>query len=116
MRDGSLNSGWHPHRLSKPGEFLLSDPEHPAPHKSRAYLIDDDQVTRHAAQCAAIRPALPDHGADMPQMAQESPQHGGTGTLSGQMSGMRRKRRCGPLCAPPGRRGSPWASSWPQPA
>jgi FtsK/SpoIIIE family len=73
---GALRSGWHAHKLSKPGEFLLSDPEHPAPEKSRAYLLTDDRIERHAAECAPARPALPAAGPDMPQMAPEPPQDG----------------------------------------
>jgi S-DNA-T family DNA segregation ATPase FtsK/SpoIIIE len=79
---GALKSGWHAHKLSKPGEFLLSDPEHPAPQKSRAYLITDDRIERHAAECAPTRPALPAGGPEASQMAPEPPQHGETPSVS----------------------------------
>lgn len=73
---GALNAGWLAHQLSKPGQFLLSDPEHPAPDKSRAYLLTDDRIAHHAAECAPLRPALPTSGPETPLMAPEPPQDG----------------------------------------
>jgi S-DNA-T family DNA segregation ATPase FtsK/SpoIIIE len=48
LGQGALQSGWHPHALTQPGAFLLSDPEHTAPERARGYLITDAQVTAHA--------------------------------------------------------------------
>jgi DNA segregation ATPase FtsK/SpoIIIE, S-DNA-T family len=73
---GSLASGWHAHQFTKPGEFLLSDPEHTTPQRCRAYLLTDDRIARHARACAPIRPALPAGGPDTPQTATGAPQHG----------------------------------------
>jgi DNA segregation ATPase FtsK/SpoIIIE, S-DNA-T family len=64
LGQGAVNAGWHAHQLTKPGDFLISDPDHRAPERHRAYLVTDDQVARHAAQCAPIRPALPGTGPD----------------------------------------------------
>ena len=74
LGQGSFNSGWHAHQLTQPGEFLISDPEHGTPERHRAYLITDDQVARHAAQCAPFRPRLPAGGPDAPPAHPESPQ------------------------------------------
>ena len=73
LGQGAFNAGWHAHQLTKPGEFLISDPEHRTPERHRAYLITDDQVARHAAQCAPIRPALPGDRPGMPHDAPEPP-------------------------------------------
>jgi S-DNA-T family DNA segregation ATPase FtsK/SpoIIIE len=70
LGQGSFTSGWHAHSLTQPGTFLISDPEHTAPERARAYLITDDQVTVHAARHA--RPAAP----GSPQAAREA--HPGT--------------------------------------
>jgi DNA segregation ATPase FtsK/SpoIIIE, S-DNA-T family len=59
LGQGSFNAGWHAHALTQPGTFLISAPEHTVPQRYRAYLITDDQVTRHAAQHASTRPAQP---------------------------------------------------------
>ena len=48
LGQGSVNAGWHAHALTRPGEFLVSDPEHAKPERARAYLIDDDAVAAHA--------------------------------------------------------------------
>jgi S-DNA-T family DNA segregation ATPase FtsK/SpoIIIE len=77
LGQGSLNSGWLAHQLSQPGEFLLSDPEHSAPERNRAYLITDDVIARHAAACAISRATLPADWPDMPQTAPESPHSAG---------------------------------------
>lgn len=73
---GSLAAGWNAHALTRPGEFLVSSPEHPVPERSRAYLITDDQVARQAAAWTASRPALPDGGPDVPPDEPE-PDHDG---------------------------------------
>ena len=41
LGQGSVNSGWHAHKLTKPGEFLISSPEHAMPERNRAYLLTD---------------------------------------------------------------------------
>ena len=33
LGQGMVNSGWHAHKLTKPGEFLISDPEHTMPER-----------------------------------------------------------------------------------
>ena len=40
LGQGMVNSGWHAHKLIKPGEFLISGPEHNMPERNRAYLLD----------------------------------------------------------------------------
>lgn len=74
LGQGSFNSGWHAHQLAKPGEFLVSDPEHTAPERNRAYLITDGVVASHAAQCAEGRPRLAASQPGTPQTAPRSPQ------------------------------------------
>lgn len=59
LGQGSFSAGWQAHQFAKPGEFMVSDPEHVIPEKNRAYLITDQHVERHAAACAAGRPVLP---------------------------------------------------------
>jgi len=59
LGQGALNSGWQAHVLTKPGEFLISSPEHMIPQRHRAYLITDQQIATHAVQCARRRPLLP---------------------------------------------------------
>ena len=76
LGQGSFNAGWHAHQLTQPGEFLISDPEHGTPERHRAYLITDNQVARHAAQCAPLRPRLPAGGPDTPPADPGSPQTG----------------------------------------
>jgi S-DNA-T family DNA segregation ATPase FtsK/SpoIIIE len=83
LGQGSFNSGWHAHQLTQPGAFLISDPEHTAPERHRAYLINDEQVTRHAAQCAPARPALPAGGPDMSPSVPGSPQSDEMGPARG---------------------------------
>jgi DNA segregation ATPase FtsK/SpoIIIE, S-DNA-T family len=74
LGQGAFNSGWHAHQLVKPGAFLISDPEHTTPQRNRAYLLGDERVTRHAAQCAPGRPCLdPDTSGRQPD-APEPPQ------------------------------------------
>ena len=57
LGQGSFAAGWHAHALTKPGEFLISAPEHTTPERARGYLITDDQVTGHAARHARHAPA-----------------------------------------------------------
>ena len=57
LGQGSFAAGWHAHALTHPGAFLISSPEHTTPERARAYLINDDQVTRHTAQHARPQPA-----------------------------------------------------------
>jgi FtsK/SpoIIIE family len=79
LGQGAFKAGWHAHQLSQPGAFLISDPEHAAPERHRAYLIDDTQIARHAAQHARSRPAPWAGGPECPQTAPESPQTAGEG-------------------------------------
>jgi S-DNA-T family DNA segregation ATPase FtsK/SpoIIIE len=71
LGQGSFNAGWDAHKLTQPGAFLLSDPEHARPERNRAYLITDAQVERHAAICAARRPT---HGGPPQPAAARWPQ------------------------------------------
>ena len=77
LGQGSVNSGWHAHKLTKPGEFLISDPEHAMPERNRAYLLTDARRDYHAAQCAPMRPRLaasqPDTPPDGPRTAADGP-------------------------------------------
>jgi DNA segregation ATPase FtsK/SpoIIIE, S-DNA-T family len=77
LGQGAFNTGWHAHTLTEPGVFLISSPEHGTPERARAYLIDDDQITRHAARYAPQRPALsapgPSGPSQRPQTAPEGP-------------------------------------------
>lgn len=78
LGQGAVNSGWHAHQFTQPGQFLISDPEHTAPERNRAYLIDDDRIARHAAHCAPSRPRLPDtlqNAPGSPQAAGDAPSH-----------------------------------------
>jgi S-DNA-T family DNA segregation ATPase FtsK/SpoIIIE len=76
LGQGSFTAGWHAHALTQPGTFLVSAPEHTVPQRYRAYLITDDQVTRHAARHASTRPALPVAEPGAPRSAPRSPQGG----------------------------------------
>jgi S-DNA-T family DNA segregation ATPase FtsK/SpoIIIE len=96
LGQGSFNSGWQAHQLTQPGEFLISDPEHIAPERHRAYLLTDEQITRHAAHCTVGRPRLPAGRPDVPQTAPEPPQTAEDGPARGDMTTTGRKRRCGP--------------------
>src|SRR6202046_2078010 len=55
LGQGMGNSGWYAHKLTKPGEFLISDPEHTTPEPNRAYLLTAAQRARHGSECAALR-------------------------------------------------------------
>ena len=53
LGQGKLKAGWHAHKLSAPGKFLISAPEHDTPRRARAYLVTDevgagDTVARYA--------------------------------------------------------------------
>jgi DNA segregation ATPase FtsK/SpoIIIE, S-DNA-T family len=74
LGQGSLNSGWHAHKLTQPGEFLISDPGHAAPERNRAYLITDERRDAHAARYARPRPVLSAPVPDDPWTAPEPPQ------------------------------------------
>jgi S-DNA-T family DNA segregation ATPase FtsK/SpoIIIE len=74
LGQGSLNSGWHAHKLTQPGEFLISSPEHGTPERNRAYLIDDERRDQHAARYGHREPALSAPVADAPWTAPEPPQ------------------------------------------
>ena len=81
LGQGSVNSGWHAHKLTKPGEFLISDPEHAMPERHRAYLLTDARRDYHAAHCAPLRPrtdAEPQTAPEPPQTA-EGPSTRGEG-------------------------------------
>jgi len=74
LGQGSLNSGWHAHKLTQPGEFLISGPEHGTPERNRAYLITDERRDQHAARYARLRPVLSAPVPDEPWTAPEPPQ------------------------------------------
>jgi DNA segregation ATPase FtsK/SpoIIIE-like protein len=94
LGQGAFNAGWHAHQLTKPGDFLISDPEHRAPERHRAYLVTDDQVARHAAHCAPNRPALPGTGPDTPEDTPQPPHTRERPSPHGAAIPPR-KRRCG---------------------
>jgi S-DNA-T family DNA segregation ATPase FtsK/SpoIIIE len=74
LGQGSLNSGWHAHKLTQPGEFLISDPEHGTPERNRAYLVTDERRDTHAARYARPRPVLASPVSDDLWEAPEPPQ------------------------------------------
>ncbi len=71
LGQGSFNAGWHAHALTRPGEFLVSDPEHAKPERARAYLIDDDAVAAHAREYGIGQLAT---GTDPQQPASVAPE------------------------------------------
>jgi S-DNA-T family DNA segregation ATPase FtsK/SpoIIIE len=73
LGQGSLNSGWHAHKLTQPGEFLISSPEHGTPERNRAYLIDDERRDQHAARYGHREPPPSAPVADAPWTAPEPP-------------------------------------------
>jgi len=73
LGQGSVNSGWHAHKLTQPGEFLISDPEHAMPERHRAYLLTDARRDYHAARCAPERPRPAASQPDTPPTAPEPP-------------------------------------------
>jgi S-DNA-T family DNA segregation ATPase FtsK/SpoIIIE len=74
LGQGSLNSGWHAHKLARPGEFLISSPEHATPERNRAYLLTDARRDYHAAHCAPLQPRLAATQDDTPSAPQTAPQ------------------------------------------
>jgi S-DNA-T family DNA segregation ATPase FtsK/SpoIIIE len=74
LGQGSLTSGWHAHKLTQPGEFLISDPEHASPERNRSYLITDERRDKHAVRYGHSRPAMPADKPDEPWIAPEPPQ------------------------------------------
>jgi S-DNA-T family DNA segregation ATPase FtsK/SpoIIIE len=74
LGQGSQQSGWHAHKLTRPGEFLISDPEHAMPEPNRAYLLTDARRDDHAARYAPMRPRLAPSQPDTPHTAPERPQ------------------------------------------
>lgn len=74
LGQGSLSSGWHAHKLTQPGEFLITDPGHTAPERNRAYLVTDEARDQHAARNRRPRPAPPAQIADVPWTAPQPPQ------------------------------------------
>jgi hypothetical protein len=89
LGQGAFNSGWHAHQLAKPGEFLISDPEHTAPEPNRAYLLTDEKVTDWAAHCAQRRPRP---AASQPSSCHFLPPRNG---VVGRPSGRRPRRGAG---------------------
>ena len=86
LGQGMVNSGWHAHKLTKPGQFLISDPEHIMPEPNRAYLLTDAQRDRHVSGCAQMRPRpAPSHPdaprPDAPSAVPESPNAAADGSL-----------------------------------
>jgi len=84
LGQGSVNSGWHAHKLTKPGEFLISDPEHAMPERNRAYLLTDARRDYYAAQCAPMRPWLAASQPDIPRPTREPPQTAPDGPSDGE--------------------------------
>jgi S-DNA-T family DNA segregation ATPase FtsK/SpoIIIE len=74
LGQGALAAGWHAHQLAKPGEFLLSDPEHSTSQRHRAYLLTDEEIARHADWCAPLRPHPTAAAPGTPRPALPSPQ------------------------------------------
>jgi S-DNA-T family DNA segregation ATPase FtsK/SpoIIIE len=68
----SIASGWQAHKLTRPGEFLISDPEHGTPERNRAYLLDDQTRDQHAARYGHRQPP-PAAAPDAPGTAPEPP-------------------------------------------
>ncbi len=83
LGQGAVNSGWHAHKLAKPGEFLISGPEHAMPERNRAYLLNDARRDYHAAQCAPMRPRLAASQPDATPTAPEPPHTAPDGPLQG---------------------------------
>jgi S-DNA-T family DNA segregation ATPase FtsK/SpoIIIE len=79
----SSASGWQAHKLTRPGEFLISDPEHGTPERNRAYLLDDESRDQHAASYGYPRPRPADSSQDTPRTAPEPPQADSNGPAGG---------------------------------
>ena len=105
LGQGMVNSGWHAHKLAKPGEFLISDPEHAMPERNRAYLLTDARRDYHAAQCAPMRPRPAASQPDAPSTAPEPPQTAPDGPPAWRATPGPR-RRCGTPWWTPAPRGS----------
>jgi len=79
LGQGMVTSGWHAHKLTQPGTFLICGPEHTIPERNRAYELTDTRRDQHASQCARLRPWLPASRPDAPpapQTAGTDPFHG----------------------------------------
>jgi S-DNA-T family DNA segregation ATPase FtsK/SpoIIIE len=74
LGQGMMNSGWHAHKLTKPGAFLVSSPEHAMPERNRAYLLTDARRDYHVSQCAPARPRLAASQPDTPDTPQTAPE------------------------------------------
>jgi S-DNA-T family DNA segregation ATPase FtsK/SpoIIIE len=74
LGQGMVNSGWHAHRLTQPGEFLISAPEYTMPERNRAYLLTDARRDYHVSRCAPLRPRLAASHPDTLPTAPPSPQ------------------------------------------
>jgi DNA segregation ATPase FtsK/SpoIIIE, S-DNA-T family len=83
LGQGMMNSGWHAHKLTQPGEFLISSPEHTLPERNRAYLLTDARRDYHASHCAPLRPRLAASQPDTPPKAPQSPQEAPPGPPPG---------------------------------
>jgi S-DNA-T family DNA segregation ATPase FtsK/SpoIIIE len=86
LGQGMVNSGWHAHKLTQPGTFLISDPGHAMPERNRAYLLTDARRDYHATQCAPLRPRLapsqpptPHTPGTAPRSPQTAPQEASRG-------------------------------------
>ncbi|MGH3795557.1 MAG: hypothetical protein ACRDSP_11770, partial [Pseudonocardiaceae bacterium] len=66
----------HAHTLTQPGTFLITAPEHNTPHRARAYLITDHQVTDHVT---THRPATAPHPAQDPSGGPQTAESGPVG-------------------------------------
>lgn len=117
LGQGMMNSGWQAHKLTQPGEFLLSDPEHTAPERNRAYLLTDALRDYHASRCAPFRPRRKPPGRirrtcrRRPHDRRRRPRQGRPRAIPA--PGL--KRRCGTPWSTPARRGCQ-SPSWRRPA
>lgn len=69
----SSASGWQPHKLTRPGEFLISDPEHGTAERNRAYLVNDEGRDQHAARYGHRQPDTPATTQTAPESPQTAP-------------------------------------------
>jgi len=83
LGQGAFHAGWHPHTLTQPGAFLLSDPEHTTPQRYRAYLITSEQIRQHTTQYASRELAWP--GPEAPWTSPEPPQDADHGSATAQV-------------------------------
>ena len=109
LGQGSFNAGWQAHQLTQPGAFLISDPEHTAPERHRAYLMDDERIARHAAQCTPGRPGCQPAARTRPRRPQNR-RRPANPVPSVSMTAATRKQRCGPLWPERARTGRRWAT------